>query len=233
MEVKKSKKADLESKHTQRFMLSLAIVTVCFLAIMEYSTTEEVESNTGEDVELIHSDPELVPMSLPEEMSDFIAHTEESTSDVLEIVPDGTELDQPEQTNRQDKSKSGGDVIEEETDDKESDALKPLTTDSLTFRVVEELPQFPGGAVAFMKWLTKNLSYPQAAADKKIEGKVVAEFIVNEDGSVSNLKLVKTINPLCDNEALRVLRMMPQWKAGVQNGKPCRTKVAIPIVFAL
>lgn len=233
MEVKKSKKADLESKYTQRFMLSIAIVTVCFLAIMEYSTTEEGESNTGEDVELIHSDPELVPMSLPEEMSDFIAHTEESTSDVLEIVPDGTELDQPEQTNRQDKSKSGGDVIEEETDDKESDALKPLTTDSLTFRVVEELPQFPGGAVAFMKWLTKNLSYPQAAADKKIEGKVVAEFIVNEDGSVSNLKLVKTINPLCDNEALRVLRMMPQWKAGIQNGKPCRTKVAIPIVFAL
>jgi protein TonB len=101
------------------------------------------------------------------------------------------------------------------------------------FRVVEDLPQFPGGAVEFVKWLTKNLKYPPSAQQRKIQGKVVAQFIVNKDGTISDLELVKHLDPQCDREALRVLRMMPQWKAGIMDAKPCRTRVCIPIVFKL
>ena len=64
-----------------------------------------------------------------------------------------------------------------------------------------------------------------------VKGKVVAQFIVNTDGSVSDLEVVQHLNTACDNEVLRVLRMMPNWQAGVMNAKPCRTKVCIPIVF--
>ena len=103
----------------------------------------------------------------------------------------------------------------------------------LDFRVVEDLPQFPGGAVEFMKWLTKNLKYPAVAQQRKVQGRVVAQFIVNRDGSVSDIQVVEKLSAECDREALRVLRMMPKWQPGVMDAKPCRTKVCIPIVFKL
>ena len=101
------------------------------------------------------------------------------------------------------------------------------------FRVVEDLPQYPGGAVEFMKWLTKNLRYPSSAQQRKIQGKVVAQFIVEKDGTISNLQVIKKLEPSCDREALRVLKMMTKWKAGLMNAQPCRTQVCIPIVFKL
>jgi len=99
--------------------------------------------------------------------------------------------------------------------------------------VVEDLPQFPGGPVEMMKWLTRNLKYPRQAEEAKQQGKVVAEFIVNKDGSITDVRIVTSLTPLCDREVLRVLRMMPRWTAGVQDGQPCRTKVCIPVVFRL
>ena len=103
----------------------------------------------------------------------------------------------------------------------------------LNFHIVEDLPQFPGGAVEFMKWLTKNLRYPNSARIKKVQGKVVAVFYVEKDGNITGLKVTQSLSPECDREAVRVLRMMPQWKPGIQHDKPCRTKVCIPIVFKL
>ena len=100
-------------------------------------------------------------------------------------------------------------------------------------RVVEDLPQFPGGAAEFMKWLTKNLKYPYSAQQQKVKGRVVAEFVVNKDGSVSDLQLIEHLNLACDNEVLRVLKMMPKWEPGLMDAKPCRTKVCIPVVFNL
>ena len=106
-----------------------------------------------------------------------------------------------------------------------------MYNEPVDFRVVEDLPQFPGGAAEFMKWLTKNLKYPASSQRQNVKGKVVAQFIVNVDGSVSDLELVEHLDAACDREVLRVLRMMPKWQAGVMNAKPCRTKVCIPIVF--
>jgi protein TonB len=103
----------------------------------------------------------------------------------------------------------------------------------VSFRVVEDLPQFPGGPLEFIKWLTRNLKYPAEAQEEKIQGKVLVEFIVNKDGSVTDVKVVRPLHPLCDREALRVLRMMPRRTAGIENDQPCRTKVCIPVVFKL
>ena len=120
-----------------------------------------------------------------------------------------------------------------ETPEEEKPEVVDMYNEPVDFRVVEDLPQFPGGAAEFMKWLTKNLKYPAQAQQQKVKGRVVAEFIVNTDGSVSDLALVEHLNAACDQEVLRVLRMMPKWQAGVMNAKPCRTKVCIPIVFNL
>ena len=122
-----------------------------------------------------------------------------------------------------------------ETDDT-GDDMPPVVDEHdqpLNFRVVQDLPQFPGGAVAFMKWLTSNLTYPPFAKMRKIQGKVLVQFIVNADGSISDIKVAKSLEPNCDNEAMRVMLKMPNWKPGIQNDKPCRTLVAVPIVFRL
>ena len=122
-----------------------------------------------------------------------------------------------------------------ETDDT-GDDMPPVVDEHdqpLNFRVVQDLPQFPGGAVAFMKWLTSNLTYPPFAKMRKIQGKVLVQFIVNADGSISDIKVAKSLEPNCDNEAMRVMHKMPNWKPGIQNDKPCRTMVAVPIVFRL
>nr|WP_303657207.1 energy transducer TonB [Leyella lascolaii] len=86
---------------------------------------------------------------------------------------------------------------------------------------------------AFIQWLSVNLRYPEQARDRKIQGKVVVSFIVNEDGSISDAKVMKGVNPLLDREAMRVIGMMPKWKPGVDKDKPCRTMFAIPIVFKI
>lgn len=84
-----------------------------------------------------------------------------------------------------------------------------------------------------MKWLTRNLRYPPQAQQQKIQGKVVVSFIVNKDGSISAPTIVKSVDPMLDNEAMRVVKMMPRWKPGLEKGKPCRTMFAIPINFVL
>ena len=84
-----------------------------------------------------------------------------------------------------------------------------------------------------MKWLTRNLRYPNSAKQRKVQGRVVAQFIVNTDGSLSDISIVQPVESTLDREAMRVLRLMPKWKAGQQYGKPCRTMVCIPIVFKL
>ena len=116
-------------------------------------------------------------------------------------------------------------------------ALSPVAVDNkdnpLNFRVVERLPEFPGGSVEFMKWLTRNLNYPEKARQQKVQGKVVVSFVVNADGKTSDVKVITKVHPLLDREALRVIRMMPEWKPGEDKGKPCSTMIAIPVVFAL
>src|SRR3712207_5782326 len=94
-------------------------------------------------------------------------------------------------------------------------------------------PEFPGGMVAFMQWLTQNLNYPPLAQRQRIEGKVVVSFIINKDGSIADAKIAKSANPLLDREALRIVGIMPKWKPGMQDNKPCRTMFAIPINFKL
>ena len=128
-------------------------------------------------------------------------------------------------------------LVPEKVEPAEISALPPVVLDDkdkpLNWRVVEELPDFPGGMVMFMKWITQNLKYPPAAKTQKIQGKVIVQFVVNKDGSVSDCKVVGPVHPLLDREALRVLALMPEWKPGTMGGKPCRTLFAMPVVFRL
>jgi len=105
--------------------------------------------------------------------------------------------------------------------------------DQKVYEEVEEMPEFPGGMEALMKYLSTNIKYPKDAVKQKIEGRVMVTFIVDTDGSISDVKTVKTVYPSIDKESVRVVKKMPKWKPGKKDGRPVRVQYALPIVFRL
>ena len=101
------------------------------------------------------------------------------------------------------------------------------------FDVVEQMPEYPGGPKALMEFLNNNVQYPAEAEKAGIQGRVIATFVIEKDGSISNAKVVKSVDPLLDAEALRVIGAMPNWKPGMQNGKIVRVKYTVPLSFHL
>ena len=101
------------------------------------------------------------------------------------------------------------------------------------YDVVEEMPEYPGGPEALFKYLSENIKYPEEAEEKGIEGRVIITIIVEKDGSISEVEVVNHVNPLLDNEAVRVIKSMQRWIPGKQNGKTVRVKYTVPITFKL
>ena len=98
---------------------------------------------------------------------------------------------------------------------------------------VEELPAFPGGEVALMRFLSDNMKSPKVARESGIQGRVVVQFVVGSDGSICNAKVIRSIDPYLDKEALRVVSVMPRWKPGMQKGKPVSVQYTMPLMFRL
>lgn len=238
MEVKKSYKADLEHRRKTGYILGLILVLALFAVAMEFNFSD---GEVMYDEEMLDDIVQDLQLKAAVEQKDMVAVVEEPKEEkpapttrinpvdeqVMKEIPDRT-LEAQQQ------------LLEGETEDAKEEEVPPIPpvaidadNNPLSFRVVERLPEFPGGMVEFMKWLTKNLRYPEQARQKKIQGKVVVSFIVNQDGTVANAQVVKPIHPYLDREAMRVMRMMPKWKPGNDHGKPCQTMVCIPIVFKL
>ena len=110
---------------------------------------------------------------------------------------------------------------------------KETSDPSRVFDVVEEMPKFPGGDEGMMQFLNSEVKYPEEASKKGKQGRVVVTFIVNEDGSISESKVVKSVDPELDAEAIRVVNAMPKWTPGKQNGHVVRVKFTIPVTFRL
>ena len=236
MEQKKLPQADLNNRRTTGFLLGLILVLSLIYVAFEFNMSEALGFDP---TDLLDDDEEaeLAPLFKPEQQLIMLAPEEQSApAEKLNIVEDNVEL-QPEElkVDNNDEGESDEQKLEEILDETEEIAPPEINPrdNPEQFRIVSDMPQFPGGAVAFLKWLNANLKYPANAQKAKIEGKVVAQFLVNEDGSITDIKLTKKLHPQCDNEALRVLKMMPRWTPGIENNKPCRTRVCIPIVFKL
>ena len=217
---------------TTRYLLGLILVLALCLVALEWNTDgtgwsffDTAADDLEAEMELspLHREDDEVPMMITQEPQEKMLPSQELNlvEEDVEIAP---EVLEPVAPKEEDPKVEEKEKLPEAVD---------MYDEPLDFRVVEDLPQFPGGAVEFMKWLTKNLKYPAVAQQRKVQGRVVAQFIVNRDGSVSDIQVVEKLSAECDREALRVLRMMPKWQPGVMDAKPCRTKVCIPIVFKL
>lgn len=104
---------------------------------------------------------------------------------------------------------------------------------SKVFDVVEEMPSFPGGNGALMSYISSNIKYPVTASEARIQGRVIVSFVVERDGSISDVKVARSVDPALDREAMRVVKSMPQWKPGKENGSAVRVRYTVPVVFRL
>lgn len=104
---------------------------------------------------------------------------------------------------------------------------------NMVYDVVEVMPQFPGGQTAMLKYIMENIKYPKQIMEEGIQGRVTVSFIVEKDGRVSNVRLLRSVQPLLDKEAVRVVKSMPKWSPGKQNGKPVRVRFNLPVMFKL
>lgn len=246
MEIKKLPSADLEKYRLTAWLTGLVIVLAVVFFALEYTSSDNTSDDMTDQIDDMAQDFESVPAL---EQKDMVAAAPAATSSAvtekINTVKQDNMIDRLNETKLNEDanitgegvSSSGLDNSDAKDKNDDTQALSPLPVkdpnNPLNFRVVEELPDFPGGMVEFMKWLRNNLKYPVMAKQQKIEGKVVVSFIVNKDGTTANAKIVTSVDPLLDREALRVVRMLPKWKPGTQKGKPCQTMICIPIVFKL
>ena len=114
-----------------------------------------------------------------------------------------------------------------------TEPVKPKEEENKVFDVVEQMPSYPGGMGALMQYLSSNIKYPAIAEENGIQGRVICTFVVERDGSITDVKIAKSVDPSLDKEAMRVVSKMPRWIPGKQNGSAVRVKYTLPVTFRL
>ncbi len=237
MEVKKSKKADLEGQKSTSLLIGYVVSLAAMFAAFEWTTHEYKETTQVFQTVSYAVEEEIVPITQP-----IFTNTPPPPADapqvaeILDIVDNETEIEETRIETAEDtnvavsgpSSPHSGPVmmgppapVQEDNDEGE------------VFDVVEENPSFPGGDAALMTWLNKNIKYPSAAQENGIQGRVLVSFVVNKDGTIVEPRIVRSVDPSLDKEAQRVVTAMPRWKPGKQRGKPVRVKFTLPVTFRL
>ena len=216
MKPKKNPKISLESKKSLFFQIGLAITLLAVLIAFEWKSYEKNDYNLG-NLNLDDMEEEIIPITRQEVKP---PPPPPPPPEVIEIVEDEVEIEK--QLEIDDTETDEDEIIEiEEEDDEEF------------FMVVENMPEFPGGDLGLMKFIQKNVKYPAIAKEYNITGKVYVSFIVDKQGKVTNVKIVRGVDKNLDGEALRVVSALPNYKPGKQRGKPVRVMFTIPINFTL
>lgn len=227
MDVKKSPKASLEDKKSiyllMGFVAVLSLLYIGFewtqheVTIYEDTSTAVIEE---EEIEIIQT-AEVLPPPPPPDVPEVI--------EILNVVEDDVETAEIEIDTEDEKDKSvviqapvssSGTVSEEEGSE-------------VVFVVVESMPSFPGGDAALFKYLGDNIKYPVIAQESGIQGRVICQFVVNRDGSIVDIEVVRSVDKSLDAEAIRVIKNMPRWTPGKQRGKTVRVKYTLPVNFRL
>lgn len=223
MEPKKYKKADLEGRKTYFFEIGLIVSLLIVFAAFEYKTYEKqtidlvqrtVDDTPEEIIPITEHKPPPPPPPPPKQVTQ------------IKIVEDDVEVE---------------DEIEidvEADDDTEVEEYIPVEEEEeivelQIFTVVESMPEFPGGTGELYKYLGNSIKYPPLAKESGIQGRVFVNFVVEPNGTISNVKVLRGIGGGCDEEAIRVVQAMPTWKPGKQRGKAVRVSYNLPIKFTL
>lgn len=234
MEIKKVEKADLEGRRLERLLLGLVLGLALLLAGLEYSVQTSDGAEEQNLLDDLAEDMELMPaIDMRDMVSAAPLPASKSITEKVEEVERPVENTEKLSAVTTQLAVGDGEGVAQDAQVTEALPQTVAADEDEVMRQVEQLPEFPGGMVEFMKWLTRNLRYPDEALKQRIEGKVVVTFIVNKDGTIASPRVDKSASAVLDREALRVVKMMPKWKPGMIGGKPCRTMFAIPVNFKI
>ena len=225
MQLKKSPKASLEDKKFTYVLMGLVLVlSICYVAFewTEKEVTKYEVTDTDfffeEEIDIQQTTQETPPPPPPPAVQEV---------EVLNVVEDDVEVETIEINTEDDKDVEVviAPPVEAPVEEEEEEVI---------FMVVETMPEFPGGQQALFKYLGENVKYPVIAQENGIQGRVICQFVVNRDGSIVDVVVVRSSGePSLDKEAVRVINSMPKWKPGKQRGKPVRVKYTVPVNFRL
>lgn len=236
MEIKKSKKADLEKTRGTSMLIGYIVALAVIFAAFEWTTRDYVETEPVVYAAYAQMEEEIVPITQPiftaappppadapqvAEILDIVENDEEIVEEKIAESESTTEAISGPVAQVTGPVATGPVVVEEASDEGE------------IFQVVEQMPEFPGGMQALMAYLSKNIKYPSVAQDNGIQGRVLVSFVVNKDGSIVDPEVIKSVDAALDKEAMRVIKAMPKWNPGKQRGKPVRVKYTVPVLFRL
>ena len=223
MEIKKSEKADLERKRPLFIQVGLVLGLSLILLGFEWKSydriieaAQDLQGEVIEELEIVQTQRnEPPPPPPPQQITTILNIVDDKI-----VIDNDLEIDADADDNSQEYSYV--EVVEEKE-----------IVEAEIFTVVEDNPMFPGGDEARMKFLRDNIKYPQMARESGIQGTVYVTFVVEANGAITNIKVLRGIGGGCDEEALRVVRQMPKWQPGKQRGKAVRVQFNMPIRFVL
>ena len=224
MEIKKSPKADLEGKKTMFFEIGLVLALGVLLCAFNWKVNSTVE----EGFVTVAEEPveeEIIPIT--QQMMKPPPPAPKLT-DLIEIVDQELDIDEELVIEDVESNTANRDTYSYDYDGAGYDEGDYGEED--VFQVVEDMPTFPGD---INKWLGKNVKYPVIAQENNIQGRVTVQFVIEKDGSITDVKVLRSVDPSLDKEAVRVVKSMPKWKPGKQRGKPVRVSYTVPINFRL
>ncbi|MBR5146817.1 MAG: energy transducer TonB [Bacteroidales bacterium] len=226
MEIKKSPKADLESKKLTFTLIGLVVSLFIIWRVFEYKSYDKQSfDDLQRTVEVIEE--EMVEITKQEQPKPQPPAPKPQVTQI-QIVEDDVEVEDEIDINAE---VDQDEVIEEYEFVPEIEEEEIVEAE--IFKVVEEMPEFPGGTAKMMEYIQKNIKYPMMARESDIQGRVFVNFVVEPDGSITNVTVMRGIGGGCDEEALRVVQSMPNWKPGKQRGSAVRCSFTVPIIFKL
>ena len=199
--------------------------------------TEKKKESKVEKKEVIRQEPEKVVEQVKSSVK-FTAPVIKKDSEVKE--EDEIKLDEVQKSDKavgaftvEGNDEVGGAVLKAKEDIAAPEPPKHVVEETKIFTVVEQMPMYPGGDGALMGYLRDNIHYPTVAAENGVQGRVVVGFVVERDGSITDVKILRGVDPSLDREAMRVVKNMPKWTPGKQNGSAVRVKYQVPVSFRL
>ncbi|MBI9065818.1 MAG: energy transducer TonB [Salinivirgaceae bacterium] len=225
MELKKNPKVDLREYSgifmQVGFVLSLGIMLLAFNI-----TQHEKSVNPLGELDNVVVEEEIVPITRQQEIKPPPPPEPPKVTDVINIVEDDVEIeDELEIQDTEADQDTEVEVVEMVEEEEEEEAQ--------VFFIVENMPEFPGGDVELRNYINKNVVYPEIAKENGIQGRVFIQFVVNRNGEVEGVKVVRGVDPSLDKEAVRVIKTLPKWAPGSQRGKPVKVSFTVPINFQL
>lgn len=225
MEIKKSPKANLDDKRLTFTLIGLVVALFVIWRVFEYRSYDKQQYEAfTRTVEVMDEEMEITKQEQPKPQ----VQAPKPQVTQIQVVEDDTEVEDIDINAEVDQDEVIEEYVYEAPEIEEEEIVEEEV-----FLSVEENPEFPGGTAKLLEYVQKNLKYPMMARESDIQGRVFVGFVVEKDGSISNVRVLRGIGGGCDEEAVRVVQTLPKFKPGKQRGNPVRVQYTLPIVFKL